>query len=79
VIGSLGGAVVSLLQPAARGAVSAAATTILLPHFSTMLQSKETFGRGDGTARSSDYDNVASAAADSIATNASKNKTCVTN
>jgi ubiquinone biosynthesis protein COQ9 len=53
---SLGGAVVSLLQPAARGAVSAAASTIV-PHLATFLQPVRQETRGDGT-RASDY-NVA--------------------
>lgn len=56
---SLGGAVVSLLQPAARGAVSTVASTII-PHLATFLQSpssSSSSSRQDGT-RASDYDVV---------------------
>jgi ubiquinone biosynthesis protein COQ9 len=51
VANSLGGAVVSLLQPAARGAISAVASTVL-PHLATFLQSPQPVK--DGT-RASDY------------------------
>ena len=56
---SLGGAVVSLLQPAARGAVSAAASTVV-PHLATFLQPVRPETRGDGT-RASDYNVMATA------------------
>jgi len=52
VASSLGGALVSLLQPAARGAVSAAASTIV-PHLATFLQPAQPQSSGDGT-RASD-------------------------
>ena len=51
VASSLGGAMVSLLQPAARGAISAVASTVV-PHLATFLQTPHT--DQDGT-RASDY------------------------
>lgn len=51
VASSLGGAVVSLLQPAARGAISAVASTVV-PHLATFLQPPQIVK--DGT-RASDY------------------------
>jgi rpsU-divergently transcribed protein len=51
VVNSLGGAVVSLLQPAARGAISAVAATVI-PHLATFLQPPQPVQ--DGT-RASDY------------------------
>lgn len=71
---SLCGAVVSLLQPAARGVVSAAASTVV-PHLATFLQplqSQQTTS-GDGS-RTSDY-NVIAASTD---TGSNKSKTLVT-
>lgn len=51
VASSLGGAMVSLLQPAARGAISAVASTVV-PHLATFLQPPQIVK--DGT-RASDY------------------------